>query len=92
MLALTGSARLHADVLKVGHHGSRTSSTTAFVSAVRPTQAVISAGPGNRFDHPHGETLETLRRARVVVHRTDLHGGVRFVSDGRAIRVEHAVW
>jgi competence protein ComEC len=61
-------ARLRADVLKVPHHGSRTSSSDAFLRAVSPTLAVISAGAVNPFGHPHAEVLERLHRhnARVI--------------------------
>ena len=61
-------ARLRADVLKVAHHGSRTSSSDAFLRAVSPTLAVISAGAVNPFGHPHSEVLERLRKhnARVI--------------------------
>jgi competence protein ComEC len=76
---------LSADVLKVGHHGSRTSTTGAFLSRVRPTFATISCGLRNRFGHPHAETLNTLRSAGVVALRLDRWGGVEFRTDGRSL-------
>ena len=71
---------LRADVLKVGHHGSRSSTTAEFVGAVRPSRAVISCGAGNRYGHPHPEVLEAL--AGVPVLRTDGLGTIVFRSDG----------
>jgi competence protein ComEC len=76
---------LRADVVKIPHHASRTSSTRAFVEAVRPRHAVACVGAGNRHGFPHGEVLERWRGVGATVHRTD-EGAVRFVSDGRTIR------
>lgn len=76
---------LRADVLKVGHHGSTTSSAPAFVLAVRPAHAVISAGRNNRFGHPRAEILTRLRLAGTRVSRTDVEGSVCFVSDGSRV-------
>jgi competence protein ComEC len=86
LLAL-GAARLHADVLKVGHHGSRTSSSAAFIAAVSPRDAVISAGVRNRFGHPHPRTLRTLADAGVHVFRTDQDGEVSVWTDGARLEV-----
>jgi competence protein ComEC len=80
---------LQADVLKVGHHGSATSSCAAFVSRVRPKHAVISAGRNNRFKHPDALVLRRLQLAGADIHRTDIEGTVIFVSDGERIRKEH---
>lgn len=63
-----------ADVLKVGHHGSRTATTASFLAAVAPSLAMISCGRGNRFGHPHPEVLERLERREVLVCRTDQDG------------------
>ena len=65
------------DVLKVGHHGSRTSTTAAFVSATRPRVALLSCGRRNRFGHPAPETLATLSRFCVPVVRTDERSDAR---------------
>jgi competence protein ComEC len=59
---LVRSQELRADVLKVAHHGSRTSSSEAFIRAVRPAIAIVSAGAANAFGHPHAEVMERLRR------------------------------
>jgi competence protein ComEC len=76
---------LGADLVKIPHHGSRTSSTEAFVRAVRPRDAVASLGAGNRHGFPHAEVVARWRDGGAAVHRTD-EGAVRFVSDGRTIR------
>jgi competence protein ComEC len=87
LLAL-GPAKLHADVLKVGHHGSRTSSSPAFVAAVSPKAAIISVGVRNRFGHPHQTTLTTLNSAGVRVFRTDRDGEVTAWTDGVRLEVQ----
>jgi competence protein ComEC len=81
-LVALGSAALRADVLKVGHHGSRTSSSAELLAAVRPAHAVISVGARNRFGHPSAETLESLTRAGARVWRTDRDGAVTAITDG----------
>jgi competence protein ComEC len=75
--ALAQSGRpLRAQALKVAHHGSRTSSSPAFLDAVRPEVAIISAGRRNRYRHPHPEVLERLQSRGVRVLRTDLDGTI----------------
>ncbi|WP_243337278.1 DNA internalization-related competence protein ComEC/Rec2 [Anaeromyxobacter soli] len=76
---------LRADVVKVPHHGSRTSSSEAFVRAVRPALAVVSLGRDNRFGFPHAEAVERWRAAGAAVLRTDEEGAVRLLSDGRRV-------
>jgi len=78
---------LHADLLKVGHHGSRTSSTPAFVEAVSPSLAVVSCGVRNRFGHPHPEALSALTRAGVPVARLDRGGQLTWETDGERIGI-----
>jgi competence protein ComEC len=73
------------DVLKVAHHGSRTSTTEAFVAAARPSVAVISSGAGNRYGHPSPTVLARLRRTGARVLRTDLGGGVVVTTDGESL-------
>ena len=70
------SLPLSPDVLKVGHHGSSTSTSNAFLQAVSPAWAVISCGEGNSYGHPHEETLKKLEDAGVSVLRTDLLGDI----------------
>jgi competence protein ComEC len=73
---LETGVELHADVLKVGHHGSAYSSAQRFVAAVRPRYALISAGRHNQFGHPAPATLATLRSAGATTYRTDLCGAI----------------
>ena len=72
-----GEIDLHADVLKAGHHGSRTSSTPEFLERVNPEVAIISSGEGNSYDHPHPETLDAFNNLDLTVRRTDREGRVR---------------
>jgi competence protein ComEC len=86
------SAPLRADVLKLGHHGSKTSSTAAFLDAVHPTFAVISAGQDNQFRHPHDEVLARLAERGIQVLRTDRQGLVTVRTDGNRITAETQRW
>lgn len=86
MLAAGASTR--ADLLKVGHHGSCSSTSTRFLQAVSPKYAVISVGAGNDYDHPHPVTLRNLEGEGVKVYRTDRCGTVVFRSDGKTLLVE----
>jgi competence protein ComEC len=83
-------------VLKVAHHGSRTSSTEAFLEPARPAVAVVSVGARNPFGHPHAETLHRLSGSGAMVIRTDRHGGVTVSTDGTRLWVataaDHAAW
>jgi competence protein ComEC len=88
-LLLERGALLRADFLKVGHHGSRTSSTPAFLDAVRPRVASLSTGVRNRFGHPHAPTLHHLAERGVWPLRTDRVGGIRVETDGDAFEVRH---
>jgi competence protein ComEC len=71
--------RLQSNILKVPHHGGRTSSSIEFLRAVSPDVAVVSAGKNNRFHHPHRETIDRYRDAGVVFYRTDRDGAVSIV-------------
>ncbi len=79
---------LRADVLKVGHHGSSTSSSDAFLAAVHPEVAVISVGAGNKYGHPSADVLRALGLAGAEVLRTDEAGTVIVRTDGARIEVE----
>ena len=76
-------AKLSADVLKVGHHGSRTSTSKAFLSAVDPQIAVIECGTGNDYGHPHTEVMDRLEQADITVYRTDLDGNIVITTGGK---------
>lgn len=78
---------LRADFLKVGHHGSRTSSSPAFLDAVQPRVATMSTGVRNRFGHPHLPTLEKLAARGILALRTDRYGAARLETDGTALGV-----
>jgi competence protein ComEC len=86
--ALGDGEPLRADVLKVGHHGSNTSSTGPFLDAVSPIYAVISDGFENSFHHPHPLVLERLRAHRAGILRTDSQGLITIRTDGQRISVE----
>jgi len=81
---------LRADVLKVGHHGSRTSTGPDFLDAVAPTLALVSVGRGNRYGHPSSVVLEALAARQITVVRTDLVGTAIVRSDGRSLTVSTA--
>ncbi len=85
---------LGATVLKVGHHGSRTSSTAEFLDAVRPQIALISVGAGNSYGHPAPAVMDALRAHRADILRTDRDGAIVLRSDGRAVHLEtrHTRW
>jgi len=75
--------RLEATVLKVGHHGSYTSTVDKFLYYVLPEVAVISCGRNNRFGHPHKSVLRRLQKYGVKIYRTDLMGNIFFKTDGK---------
>jgi competence protein ComEC len=79
---LASGIDLHADVLKVGHHGSAYSSSDAFLEAVRPHDAIISVGRHNHFGHPAPRTLAALERVGARIYRTDRNAAVAIASDG----------
>jgi len=79
---------LAADVLKVGHHGSRTSTTAPFLGAVRPRLALVSVGAHNAYGHPSPEVMQALRDSGVQVLRTDRVGTIVVSTDGRHLEVE----
>ena len=80
-----GRTDWNADVLKVGHHGSNTSTGYRFLNEVEPQYAVISVGEGNSYGHPHAEPLSRLNQEGAVILRTDKLGHIQAVSDGKTI-------
>lgn len=69
---------INCDILKVGHHGSNTSSSDEFIKYLKPKEAIISCGKNNKYGHPHKEVLATLKRNNVKVRRTDLEGSINY--------------
>lgn len=82
------TADISADVLKVGHHGSRTSTSKKFLARVNPKIAVISLGKDNDYGHPHKSTIKCLGNIGAEVYRTDKNGTIIVTSDGQNINVE----
>ena len=76
------------DLLKVAHHGSRTSSTDAFLDAVRPRVAIVSVGAGNPYGHPAPETLARIEARGASLFRTDRNGSVEATLDGRTMTIQ----
>jgi competence protein ComEC len=89
---LAGQALARSDVLKVPHHGSKTSSTEDFLNAVQPAFAVISVGLDNSYGHPHAVVLDRLRERGIAIFRTDRDGLVSIRTDGPRLRVETNRW
>ena len=86
---LANGTNVASTVLKVGHHGSRTSSSQEFLTAVNPDWAVISCGYNNSFGHPHKEILNRLTSCtKAEILRTDQQGAIVFRTDGKSIKVE----
>jgi competence protein ComEC len=76
---------IKSDIIKVGHHGSRTSSSHRFLSETAASVAVITVGAGNRFGHPHGEVVDRLNEMGMVIKRTDELGTIVLITDGENI-------
>lgn len=81
------SARLSADVLHLGHHGSNTSSTAEFLAAVDPSVAIYSAAADNTYGHPHREVIARIEQADITWYGTDVHGHVVVTTDGASFEV-----
>ncbi len=77
---------LHSDVLKIGHHGSKTSTSEKFIDSVKPKIGIISAGIMNKFKHPSKSVMEELRDRNILVRRTDNEGAIILCSDGSTIK------
>jgi competence protein ComEC len=79
------SQHARADLLKVAHNGSATSTTPELLEAVQPRYAMISVGYRNRFGHPRPEVLARLKEQGVAIYRTDAEGALTFLLDGRGV-------
>jgi competence protein ComEC len=78
---------IRADLIKIGHHGGRTSTTRDFLEAAAPKYAVISVGADNDYGHPHKETIEKLEAMKLQIFRTDMQGSIIASSDGSSISI-----
>ena len=74
------------DVLKVGHHGSKTSSSKEFINEVNPKYSIISVGKNNRYSHPNREVLNTLEDSKI--YRTDIDGSIMFKIKNNKLKIE----
>lgn len=82
-------SRLDSDVFLVSHHGSRTSSDETFIRAVSPEVAIVSAGPDNRYGHPHQQVTDRFATLGVPVLRTDQVGSIKVLSNGQSLLVQY---
>jgi competence protein ComEC len=80
-----GRGELAATVLKAGHHGSKNSTSDAWLAAVHPETVAISAGANNSYGHPNPETIERIKKEGAKIVSTINEGTIRLVSNGRAI-------
>ena len=87
LISAYGSEKLDCDFLKVGHHGSSTSTSVPFLLATTPTVAAISCGKQNAYGFPHAPTLENLAAVGAYVYRTDESGTLVFGTNGQEIRL-----
>ena len=83
ILEENSETQLRSTILKVGHHGSRTSTSASFTQSVAPIYSLISDGKDNKYGHPHKETLDTLTQFGAKIFRTDLLGSIIMKSDGK---------
>ncbi|MBP7653815.1 MBL fold metallo-hydrolase [Candidatus Dependentiae bacterium] len=79
---------LNSDVLKVGHHGSKTSSSQKFLDKVKPSYGIIQVGAGNKFHHPHPSTYKRLKKIMKNIYRTDEDGDIEVSSNGNKIEID----
>ena len=85
---LQSGQTLQADILKVGHHGSRTSTSAEFLNTVKPQIAIYMAGDGNRYGHPHQETIDALTKAGAKIYGTDINGTIIITTDGGKFAID----
>ena len=88
MLEKYKKGELDCEILKVGHHGSSSSTTADFLAAVSPEIAVISCGEGNKYGHPHNATVNRLEKSDVTIYRTDISGNIVIKTDGKTYTVD----
>lgn len=89
---ISSNAPLASSILKVGHHGSSTSTTEAFLDRVNPSAAIISVGANNRYGHPNQSTIDRLQSRGIAIFRTDLNGSIVFTTSGSGWLVNKQAW
>src|SRR5690554_2656060 len=85
---LSSFDNINAQILKVGHHGSRTSTTSSFLSAITPKIAIIMCGENNRYGHPHNETISKIKQENIKIYRTDIHGNIIIDTNGKNYEIK----
>ena len=83
---IESGANLDSDILKVSHHGSKTSTSEEFIEKVSPKTAIISVGKDNKYGHPHQEVLETLAKYDINILRTDLQGDIKILCNSQSLK------
>ena len=78
---------LKSDILKVAHHGSKTSSITEFIEKIKPKYAIIGVGEDNKFGHPSDNTIQNLEKANIRIYRTDKMGEIEIRTNGKEIKI-----
>ena len=78
---------LKSDILKVAHHGSKTSSITEFIEKIKPKYAIIEVGEDNKFGHPSDSTIQNLEKANIRIYRTDKMGEIEIKTNGKEIKI-----
>ena len=78
---------LKSDILKVAHHGSKTSSITEFIEKIKPQYAIIGVGEDNKFGHPSDSTIQNLEKANIRIYRTDKMGEIEIKTNGKEIKI-----
>ena len=74
--------KLKANILKIAHHGSKTSSTLDFLNATNPKTAIIGVGKNNKFGHPSDITIDNLEKKKIKIYRTDINGEIKIRTNG----------
>ena len=85
---LSGNYDLKANIFYVGHHGSSTSNSKAFLEAIGPEVAIYSAEKDNTYGHPHEEVIERLESMNIKIYGTDVHGTIIIETDGKTYEVK----
>jgi competence protein ComEC len=83
---LAKNLNINADLIKIAHHGSSSSTTESFLNKVNPKYAIISVGAGNSYGHPNKSTMEKLEAKGIKIYRTDENGTIVVTSDGKSIK------